>query len=226
VEFSCEGGFDFLHTRGGAVENLLNGGDGTAGEAAGDDEVEVGEVRVDVERDAVHGNTTANANSEGANLVELAGDGDPDADGLGVGLRGEVEFGEGGDDGLLEAANVGTDGELVVEEANDGVGDNLAGAVEGDIAPAVGLDDLDTELGELVGGGDEVSGDAGAAAEGDNRGVFNQKKGFRAASEDGGVGLLLDGPGAAVGKEAEIAGEHGEIIGTWQRRSRVLSAKS
>ena len=120
----------------------------------------------------------------------------------------DVEVCEGLEDEAFEGVDVGGDGEGVGGEADDGVGDELAGAVEGDVAAAVGFDEFDAELLELGLGGEEVGGGA-AAAEGDDGGVFDEEEAVLGAGEDVGVGLFLDGPGVAVGEGAEVLEEHG-----------------
>ena len=55
----------------------------------------------------------------------------------------EVEGGDRSDDRLLEVAHVALDVAPVAVEVEDRVADELAGPVEGRLAAAVGLDDLD-----------------------------------------------------------------------------------
>jgi hypothetical protein len=84
---------------------------------------------------------------------------DPDAGGGfggGVALGVDAEGGEGLDDDFFEEAHVAVEVKVVGVEGNDGVGDELAGAVEGDVAAAVGFDDFDAAGGEEGGGGEEV----------------------------------------------------------------------
>ena len=123
-------------------------------------------------------------------------------------MGGDAEIGEGLDEDAFEGVDVGGDGEVVVGEAEDGIGDELAGAVEGDVAAAVGFDEVDAELVQLGSGGEEVMGGA-APAKGNDGGVLEEEETFRAAGEDVGVGLFLDGPGVAVGEGAEVLEEHG-----------------
>lgn len=68
---------------------------------------------------------------------------DPDADG-GIVLVGvDVVLGERSDDGVFEGADVSAYGESMIVQADDGIGDELAWAVESDVAAAVGFYDFD-----------------------------------------------------------------------------------
>ena len=65
--------------------------------------------------------------------------------------------------------------ELEEVEVEDGVGDELAGAVVGDVPAAVGLVDLDAGCGERAGGGDQVLGGVGSRGDGDDGGVLDEE---------------------------------------------------
>lgn len=60
-------------------------------------------------------------------------------------------------------------------QVEDGVADDLSGAVKGDIATAVAFEELNPALGPEFGRGDYVCG-FGIAAEGDDRRVLEQKQ--------------------------------------------------
>ena len=60
-------------------------------------------------------------------------------------------------------------------EIEDRIADDLAGTVEGDVATAVTFEEFDAAAVELLGRGKNV-GDLGIAAEGDDRGVFEQEE--------------------------------------------------
>jgi len=207
-EVSLQGRFDYRHRWRCVAEQLLHRSDGSAGQATGDDEVEVAEVGDDVEGDAVEGDAAADAHPEGADLAELAVVFDPDANGGRVFLGGDVEVGQGSDNGFFEAVDVRADGEAVVDKADDGVGDDLAGAMKSDVATAVRLDDFDVEPGELFGGGNEVPLDVGPAAEGDDGGMLDEEEVFLLPGGDGGVDLLLEGPGVSVGHGSQVLNDH------------------
>ncbi len=130
---------------------------------------------------------------------------DPDA-GAGAGADGlDVEGGEGLDDDVFEEAEVGVEVEFVEVEVEDGVGNELAWAVEGDIAAAVGFDKLDAAGFEEGGRGEEVALSVGAAADGDDGGVLDEHEGTGGefAGEDGADGGRVGDPrraGRALGR--------------------------
>src|SRR4051812_6946984 len=108
------------------------------------------EVGGEVEGEAVEGDAAFDADADGGDFggrthgtssmgVRRLDGVDPDPYGGGVGEGGDAEVGEGLDDDLFEAVDVGADGEGVVLEADDRVGDQLAWAVVGDVAAAVGF---------------------------------------------------------------------------------------
>ena len=117
----------------------------------------------------------------------------------------DVGFGEGIDDHLFECADVGNDVALPIAEVEDGVDDELAGAVVGDIAAAVGVDELDARLREELFGGEEVFAMT-VAAHGDDVRVFEEEKLVR---DEAGFALghefLLQGEGLAKGDAAQVA---------------------
>ena len=66
-----QSGFESGHVGGLVAQESLKSGDGT-GEAAGVDEVEVGQIGGEVEGDAVEGDAAADANAQGSDLGEDA----------------------------------------------------------------------------------------------------------------------------------------------------------
>src|SRR5207237_8922452 len=128
------------------AQQLVQGRDGSAEQAAGDDEVDEREVCGDVEGQAVQGYAPAHAHADGAELRQrtrprrVLG---PDADGAVVLPRRNAQFAQRLDDGPFQRADVSPDAEPVVVESDDRVDDELAGPVEGDVAAAVGRDDFD-----------------------------------------------------------------------------------
>lgn len=146
VEGWCGGRQEFVHT-----------GNLAAGEAAGDDEVEVLEVDGDVEGQAVGGDPPAYANAQGGDLGGgLIGAWYPDACGTLFALGGDVEVFECVDDGLLEQAHVVVQSEVEGVKVDDGVEDDLARAVVGDVPAAVGGLNVDAEVGEGFARGEQV----------------------------------------------------------------------
>mgnify|MGYP003653174781 CR=1 FL=1 len=140
------------------VEDLGDGGDGAVGEAAGDEEVVVIHVWVEVEGEAVEGDPFADSYADGADFGGLVGcegvgwvvfGGDPDTGGGRVSVSDDVVGCEGVDDGLFEQADVVVDAEFGGVEVDDWVADELSWAVVGDISAAIGLVELDALFGEL-----------------------------------------------------------------------------
>lgn len=225
VELGVQHVREFVH-RGGVVfaEDLGDGDDGASGEAAGDDEVEVVHVRVEVDGEPVEGDPSSDADADGANLGGLVGSEvvlgvDPDAGGVGVGVGGDVELGECVDDGGLEGADVLVDAELGGVEVDDGVADELARAVVGDVAAAVGLVELHALGREEVLGGEDVGWGVGASGDGDDGVVLDHEDapelgvGSAACVEDLLVVVLLELVCRLVGEELERdvgEGAHGE----------------
>ena len=168
-------------------------GDAAVGYAAGNDPGEVTEVGGDVEREAVGGDALCNMDADGGDLLFLhgaAGVG-PDAGAFADALGGHAEVLAGEDEGLLQEADEvdGTEmraafaGEIAAE-VEDGITDELAGAVIGDVTAAVDLVDLDAFAGEQIVGGEDV-GASGVAAEGQDGRVLHQEE------------RVADGPGFA-----------------------------
>jgi hypothetical protein len=193
----------------------LQAGDG-AGEAAGVDEGKVGQVGGDVEGQAVQGNPAAKFNTHGTDLGGTCGIErprgrgvervDPDAGGSRVAVADEVEAGDGVDDDLFKQAHVGVEVEVVVIEGNDGIGHELAGAMESDVAAAVGFNDFDAAEFDELGGDEEVVGRAGVATNGDDGGMLNEEEetGVGGGSEHLVVEFKLAVPGLAVLQQANV----------------------
>lgn len=198
----------------------MHAGDGAASQAAGDDELEVGEVGGDVEGEAVGGDPLADADAHGGDLGGRAiGGFDPDASGFGVAVALDAVGVEGVDDGLFEEAHVaveakGLAGVCVGEafEVEDGVGDDLARAVVGDVAAAVGLVELDALGGEAVGVGEDVACGPLAAGDGDDGRVLDEVDGAQVARgvapgfDELGLAGALDGEGFLIGHAAQVDG--------------------
>jgi len=101
----------------------------------------------------------------------------PYAGGVGVAMGVDVEAGECVDDDLFEEAHVAVDAEAEAVEVEDGIGDELARAVVGDVAAAVGFGDGDAGGEELGGCGGEMLPGVLAAADGDDgRVVFEEEE--------------------------------------------------
>jgi len=81
------------------------------------------------------------------------------------------------DDDLLEEAQVVVEAEAEAVEIENGVGNELAGAVVGDVAAAVGLFEMDAMASEEFWRGFEVRRGAMAARDGDDGRVFEEEEG-------------------------------------------------
>ncbi len=106
---------------------------------------EIAEIGCDVEGEAVHGDPAGDPHPDGGHLAPLGPH--PRIARLRPGVHPEVR--QGGDERLLHLAHVGDD-PLRVLEADDGVADELARAVVGDVAAAVDVEHLGADLGQLL----------------------------------------------------------------------------
>src|SRR5258708_18249079 len=100
----------------------------------------------------------------------------------------------------------------MVNQANDRIGNDLSGAVEGDIAAAIALDDLDFKL---IEGGlrcQQVPITPGPAAERNDRRVLDQEQLLFRARQHLLMCRLLSGPGLLVGHRAQVLHNHGLIL--------------
>lgn len=87
----------------------------------------------------------------------------------------DVKCGEGVDDHGFEQSHVIVKTEFGTVEVEDGVADELPGAVVGDIAAAVGLMDLDALVMECLVIGEDMGGGIGAAGDGDHRWMLDEQ---------------------------------------------------
>lgn len=205
-------GDDFLN--GGEVEVVaefgVEGGDGAFGsrDAARDDASEVGEVGVYVEGEAMVSDPTPDGDPEGGDFARA----DPDAGEAGASRGGEAEGADGVDQNLLEEAKVGVQ-VFAGGEGDDGVADELAGTVVGDVSAAVGRGEFDTLGGEPGGVPDQVFLGAGAEADGEHGLVFgeDQRVTDLAGQVAGDEGFLRD-TGGFVARAPPV--DHGDRDGT------------
>ena len=92
--------------------------------------------------------------------------GGPDSRETGNSLGRDGEVGACTDQGFFQAAHEFDGAECLAfavgsgeaAQVEDGIADDLAGAVEGDVAAAVAFEELDAATGEEFGGGDYVGG--------------------------------------------------------------------
>ena len=194
-----------------AVEEFFEGCGFAVGDATGNDEVEVAEVGGDVEGEAVGSYPAADVDADGGEffLWDIARRMNPDAGFAWDAIRGDAEIAGGADHGLFERADVPVDVAADGIEIEDGVADDLAGAVVGDIAAAVGFAELDIFLTEDILGGYKIF-LAGVAAEGEDMRMFAEEEdvvdGVGFAGNDN---ALLEGVGVGPGEEANVADDQG-----------------
>src|SRR5580658_4093091 len=193
---------DLFHRRSRIAEKLLNTGCGAAGQAAGDDQVEIAQVGGDVQGEAMQGGAAADADADGADFSEVG----PDSDGAGFAAGGDCETLQRGDHRVFEGADVSADGQGVIVEADDGVDHDLAGAVKGDVAAAVAMDEIDAETLEVFGLGQKVLEALLAAADGDDGRVLEEEELFGIAGGDLLVEFFLQGPGLAIFERSQVDG--------------------
>src|SRR5205814_10076283 len=123
----------------------------------------------DIERQPVQRHATPHAYTDRTHLGQGAGAGGvlgPDADGAVVFPGCDAELRQGVDDRLFQSADVSADAKAVLVKVNNVINDELARAVEGDVAAAVGRDNLDDSARQHLRPGDDVALDARAAADG------------------------------------------------------------
>src|SRR5690606_36535738 len=126
-------------------------------DAARDDVLEVPQVGCDVEGHAVEGAAPLDAHADGGDLAgrgRVRVDPDPRVAVVAAGA-GQPERGEHLDEDLLEGRHVRrgvgrTAGRALRREGDDRVRDQLPGAVVGDVAAAVDLDQVDAVLGRVA----------------------------------------------------------------------------
>ena len=152
---------------------LAHAADHRARHSAGHYVAEVRQVRVHVQGESVSGYAAAYPHAHGGNLLVV----DPHADQVGATPGRQPEVVERQDDHLFQGAHVGA---RAAQRANvhDGVSHNLAGAVVGDQASPVNVDDSNAKLRKRAVAGEHVVYD-GAAAERVRVGVFEQQQRVR-----------------------------------------------
>src|SRR5882757_3714807 len=198
-----------------AVEKFFKGGGFAVGDAAGNDQVEVAEVGGDVEGEAVGGDPAADVDADGGEFFfgDAARRLHPDAGFAGDAVGGDAEIGGGADHGFFERADVPVNVAADGIEIKNWIADDLAGAVVGDVAAAVGFAEFDIFLAEDVFGGEKIF-LAGIAAESEDVGMFAEEENVvDGAGFTGGDEALLEGVRPGPGEEAEVGdeeGRHGE----------------
>ncbi len=119
-------------------------GDDHVRHAAGVDELEVGEVGGHVEGDAVIADAALDADPERADLARRRAVRVDPATGVTVAAAGvDAVAGAGLGHGRLQGTHEGPQQDAPIGQADDGIGDQLAGSVIGDLAAALDPDELD-----------------------------------------------------------------------------------
>lgn len=173
----------------------FEGRDGDTVDAAGGDGGEAVERAGDVDGEAVHGDPLACADADAGEFAVF----DPDPGEIVSAGGGDAEGAGAVDEGLFETAEVAVEVVAVGGEAEDGVADELAGAVPCGFAAAA---DFDERGGEGLG-----VAEAGAvlgAADGEDGFVLEEEDGFRGERVEEGAGSgFLKGEAILIGNAAE-----------------------
>jgi hypothetical protein len=123
----------------------------------------------------------------------------PDTGEFGDTARLDAEIGQGIDEGFLDGAHVGAYVALPFAQVHDGVADDLAGAMIGDVAAAVGGVEGDAGAGEDVIASQQIF-QVAVAAHGDGVGMLQQDE------------LVGDGAGLTQGDELLLPIEGGGVF--------------
>src|SRR6516164_611827 len=111
---------------------LGHGGD-RLGQPARHDVLEITQIRIDVQREAVSGHPSADMDSDCGDLALTY----PNAGELGSAAGRDAEIGQRIDDDLLDAAHVSAHVAFPLAQINNGIANQLAGSVIVNIAAAV-----------------------------------------------------------------------------------------
>ena len=155
-------------------------------------------IGVAVDGDAVHRDPAFDLDSDGADLFFVDPDSAVDVESFAV----QVEFLESLDDGLFEVAHPAVEVLAMFGDVEDGVGDELSGAVIGYVTAAVGGEDLDSFGLVPIGWVQQVFG-LEAGAEGEDGVVFKQEEGVLGSGLDLGEDIELAREGVLEGYSAE-----------------------
>src|SRR6516165_1808120 len=199
-----------------ARKELLEGGSFAAHDAAGNDEVEIAQVGRDVIGEAVRRDPAADVDADRSKFFFLVSGFHPDAGPPGDAVGGNAEIGAGADHNFFERSNVPADIAPEMGKIQDGVTDDLAGAVIGDVSATVRFVEFHGLLAQDGFGGEQIRA-IGIAAECDDvRMLAEQEDVVDGAGFASGNKTLLQGEGLAVGDEAQVGDEasrHNETVG-------------
>jgi len=184
-------------------QKLPHGANAAIADAAGDDEAEVVQVGIDVEGEAVGAPPAANADTHGADLFFA----NPDACAAFDAVAFDTVRGEGADDGFFHEAHVFMQAQVL--DGNEGIKDELAGAVKGDLAAAISLMDGNAAGAEYGFGGDYFLRGA-ASANGNGGGVLgDEDEGTEIASDLRLLEVVLKFGGFGVVDAAKVSDLNG-----------------
>ncbi len=174
-------------------------GDLAAGDAARDHLVEPGQIGADVEGEPMSGDPAPDPD---ADRGQLAGAVDPDAGQAIHAVRPHAEAKRGGDDRRLQGADVAPQVQRV-RQLDDGVGNQLARTMEGDVSSAVDAHQLGPERRHSLRRGQEVVLVA-PSTDGVDRVVLQQEDAVADLTASPPVGqVVLELPCGSIGDSAE-----------------------
>jgi hypothetical protein len=179
----------------GTVEKFFQGSGLAVGQAAGDDEVEIAEISGDIVGKAVGSDPAADMDADGSEFFFGGVGRDPDAGFARNTIGGDAEAGGGADHDFFKGANVPVHVSLDARQIENGVADDLAGAVISDVSTAIGFVKLDIFLMENAGGGQEIFAFAVAAERDDRRVLAEEEDVFDSVRFAGGGDAGLQGEG-------------------------------
>ena len=152
---------------------------------------EVGEVRIDVEGEAVHRPAPGDTHADGADFLCTCSFTDPDPDRGFITMRFDAELIDRVHHDFLKHPHISANGQAMVVQSNDWIHDQLARPVKGDVATAIGLGDFNTEVLELPFGCDEVFLKTRPPPKCDHRRMLDEEQLLLAACENVGVWPVL-----------------------------------
>jgi hypothetical protein len=192
-----------------AVKEFFEGSGFAVGDAAGNDQVKIAEVGGDVEGETVGGDPAADVDADGGEFFfgDIARRLNPEAGFAGDAMGGDAEIGGRADHDFFEGADVPVNVAADGIEIENGIADDLPGAVIGDVTAAIGFAELDIFLAEDIFGGEKIF-LAGVAAEGEDVGMLAEEEDVVDGAGFAGDGnALLEGVGVGPGEKAEVGDE-------------------
>src|SRR5579884_3852915 len=201
IELQCELFRERVDDGGaGRMRALLQHGRDGLCETARHDVLEIPQVGGMVQSEAVRGDPAADVDANGGDFSAV----DPDSGSAFEAVRMNVELCEGVDERLFDGANIRDYVALPFAEIEDGVTDDLAGAMIGDVAAAIGVMELDAGALENLGRREEICKMA-VPAQRDDMGVLDDEERVGDFAALARVDeLFLDGEGFGVGDIAQV----------------------